>query len=258
MNNNLLSNNFLRLVKIMDELREQCPWDKKQTIHSLRPMTIEELYELTEAITNEDWDNIKEELGDVLLHILFYSRIAKEENKFLLNDVIDTICEKLITRHPHIYADIKVNNEEDVKRNWEKIKLKEGKKKSVLAGVPNALPAVIKATRIQDKAKQIGFEWDNKEDVWKKVKEELNELQEAIDSKKQTDIEEEFGDVFFSLINYARFLKIDAEGALEKTNQKFIYRFTSMEQIAELRKKNLADMSLEEMDAIWNEVKNKK
>ncbi len=258
MNKNLLSNNFLRLVKIMDELREQCPWDKKQTIHSLRPMTIEELYELTEAITNEDWDNIKEELGDVLLHILFYSRIAKEENKFLLNDVIDTICEKLITRHPHIYADIKVNNEEDVKRNWEKIKLKEGKKKSVLAGVPNALPAVIKATRIQDKAKQIGFEWDNKEDVWKKVKEELNELQEAIDSKKQTDIEEEFGDVFFSLINYARFLKIDAEGALEKTNQKFIYRFTSMEQIAELRKKNLADMSLEEMDAIWNEVKNKK
>jgi MazG family protein len=194
-------------------------------------------------------------LGDVLLHILFYSRIAKEENKFLLNDVIDTICEKLITRHPHIYADIKVNNEEDVKRNWEKIKLKEGKKKSVLAGVPNALPAVIKATRIQDKAKQIGFEWDNKEDVWKKVKEELNELQEAIDSKKQTDIEEEFGDVFFSLINYARFLKIDAEGALEKTNQKFKNRFQQIEAIAKTQGKSLTDMSLEEMDAIWNKIK---
>lgn len=255
MNYNLLSNSFLRLVKIMDELREQCPWDKKQTIQSLRPMTIEELYELTDAITHENWDNIKEELGDVLLHILFYSRIAKEENKFLLNDVINSICEKLIVRHPHIYGNVKVNDENDVKRNWEKIKLQEGKKKSVLSGVPKGLPAVIKATRMQEKAKQVGFEWDNKEDVWKKVEEEMNELQEAIESKKQHDIEDEFGDVLFSLINYARFLKIDAEGALEKTNQKFLKRFQSMESIATQQGKALSDMSLVEMDAIWNEVK---
>ncbi|MCZ2298702.1 MAG: nucleoside triphosphate pyrophosphohydrolase [Chitinophagales bacterium] len=255
MQENSLSNNFLRLVKIMDELREQCPWDKKQTIHSLRPMTIEELYELTDAITNEDWNNIKEELGDMLLHLLFYSRIAKEENKFLLNDVIDAICEKLIVRHPHIYANVKVNDENDVKRNWEKIKLKEGQKKSVLSGVPKSLPALIKATRMQEKAKQVGFEWENKEDVWKKVEEEMNELQEAIFNKQQQAIEEELGDVLFSLINYARFLKVDAESALEKTNQKFLKRFQSMESIAIQQGKALSDMSLEEMDAIWNEVK---
>ncbi|GMV77069.1 MAG: nucleoside triphosphate pyrophosphohydrolase [Chitinophagaceae bacterium] len=255
MQENSLSNNFLRLVKIMDELREQCPWDKKQTIHSLRPMTIEELYELTDAITNEDWNNIKEELGDMLLHLLFYSRIAKEENKFLLNDVIDAICEKLIVRHPHIYGNVKVNDENDVKRNWEKIKLKEGQKKSVLSGVPKSLPALIKATRMQEKAKQVGFEWENKEDVWKKVEEEMNELQEAIFNKQQQAIEEELGDVLFSLINYARFLKVDAESALEKTNQKFLKRFQSMESIAIQQGKALSDMSLEEMDAIWNEVK---
>ncbi len=255
MQENSLSNNFLRLVKIMDELREQCPWDKKQTIHSLRPMTIEELYELTDAITNEDWNNIKEELGDMLLHLLFYSRIAKEENKFLLNDVIDAICEKLIVRHPHIYANVKVNDENDVKRNWEKIKLKEGQKKSVLSGVPKSLPALIKATRMQEKAKLVGFEWENKEDVWKKVEEEMNELQEAIFNKQQQAIEEELGDVLFSLINYARFLKVDAESALEKTNQKFLKRFQSMESIAIQQGKALSDMSLEEMDAIWNEVK---
>lgn len=255
MQENSLSNNFLRLVKIMDELREQCPWDKKQTIHSLRPMTIEELYELTDAITNEDWNNIKEELGDMLLHLLFYSRIAKEENKFLLNDVIDAICEKLIVRHPHIYGNVKVNDENDVKRNWEKIKLKEGQKKSVLSGVPKSLPALIKATRMQEKAKQVGFEWENKEDVWKKVEEEMNELQEAIFNKQQQAIEEELGDVLFSLINYARFLKVDAESALEKTNQKFLKRFQSIESIAIQQGKALSDMSLEEMDAIWNEVK---
>ncbi len=256
MHNNL-STSFLKLVKIMDELRAQCPWDKKQTIATLRPLTIEEMYELADAITKEDWYGIKEELGDVLLHILFYSKIGSEQNKFSLEQVIDGICEKLIHRHPHIYGDVKVNNEEDVKRNWEQLKLKEkGKEnKSVLAGVPKALPAVVKATRIQEKAKQVGFEWDNKEDVFKKIEEEIAELQEAIQEQNQAHIEEEFGDVLFSLINYARFLKVDAEGALEKTNLKFIHRFQQIELIANARGKSLADMSLQEMDAIWNEVK---
>ncbi|MBA4197580.1 MAG: nucleoside triphosphate pyrophosphohydrolase [Chitinophaga sp.] len=249
-----LSNNFLQLVQIMDELREQCPWDKKQTIHTLRPMTIEETYELAESITDNDWKGIKEELGDLLLHILFYARIGKEEQQFTLNDVIEGISKKLIERHPHIYGDVTVNDEEDVKRNWEKIKLKEGKK-SVLSGVPAALPAMVKAARIQEKAKKVGFEWDNAAQVWDKVEEEIAELKEAISLESIEQTEEEFGDVLFSLINYARFLKIDAEGVLEKTNKKFINRFTQMETIASAQGKNLADMSLEEMDAIWNEVK---
>ncbi|MBS1579515.1 MAG: nucleoside triphosphate pyrophosphohydrolase [Bacteroidetes bacterium] len=249
-----LSNSFLKLVQIMNELREQCPWDKKQTIHTLRPMTIEETYELAESITNNDWQGIKEELGDVLLHILFYARIGKEQNEFTLNDVIEGISKKLIERHPHIYGDVKVNDEEDVKRNWEKIKLKEGKK-SVLSGVPTALPAMVKAARIQEKAKKVGFEWDNKEQVWNKVEEEIAELKEAINLQSIEKTEEEFGDVLFSLINYARFLKIDAEGVLEKTNKKFIHRFTQMETIALSKGKSLTDMSLNEMDAIWNEVK---
>jgi len=245
---------FLKLVTIMDELREKCPWDKKQTIHSLRPMTIEELYELTDAITSNDWQGIKEELGDVLLHILFYSKIGSEEKKFELKDVIEGISQKLIIRHPHNYGDVKVKNEEDVKKNWEKIKLKEGKK-SVLSGVPASLPAMIKATRIQEKAKQVGFEWDNAADVWKKVEEEMGELQEAIELKNQAHVEEEFGDVLFSLINYARFLNIDAEGVLEKTNKKFITRFQQMETIANDSGKLLTDLTLGEMDAIWNQVK---
>lgn len=255
MNKDTLSSSFLRLVTIMDELRAQCPWDKKQTIQTLRPLTIEETYELVDAITNNDWQNLKEELGDVLLHIIFYSKIGSEEKQFELEDVINGICEKLIVRHPHIYGDVKVNNEEDVKKNWEQIKLQTGKKKSVLGGVPTGLPAVIKATRIQEKAKQVGFEWDNKEDVWKKVEEEIGELKEAIESNNQQHVEEEFGDVLFSLINYARFLKVDAEGALEKTNQKFIHRFVGMEKIATEKGKPLSEMTLEEMDAIWNEVK---
>lgn len=255
MNKDTLSSSFLRLVTIMDELRAQCPWDKKQTIQTLRPLTIEETYELVDAITNNDWQNLKEELGDVLLHIIFYSKIGSEEKQFELEDVINGICEKLIVRHPHIYGDVKVNNEEDVKKNWEQIKLQTGKKKSVLGGVPTGLPAVIKATRIQEKAKQVGFEWDNKEDVWKKVEEEIGELKEAIESNNQQHVEEEFGDVLFSLINYARFLKFDAEGALEKTNQKFIHRFVGMEKIATEKGKPLSEMTLEEMDAIWNEVK---
>ena len=249
-----VANSFLALVKIMDELRAQCPWDKKQTIHTLRPLTIEETYELADAITDNDWKGVKEELGDLLLHLLFYAKIGSEENKFTLQEVIEGISAKLIHRHPHIYSDVKVADEEEVKRNWEKLKLKEGKT-SVLGGVPPSLPAIVKATRIQEKAKQVGFEWDNKEDVWAKVKEEMDELQEAIQTKQQADIEEEFGDVLFSLANYARFLQVDAEGALEKTNKKFIRRFQEMEKIAIAAGKSLSEMTLLEMDSIWNEVK---
>jgi XTP/dITP diphosphohydrolase len=249
-----LSNSFLGLVKIMDELREQCPWDKKQTIDTLRPLTIEETYELADAVTDHDWKGIKEELGDILLHLLFYAKIGSEQNQFTLQEVIEGISAKLVHRHPHIYGDIKVADEEDVKRNWEKLKLKEGKK-SVLSGVPPSLPAIVKATRIQEKAKQVGFEWDKKEDVWKKVEEEMGELQEAVARGKQADIEDEFGDVLFSLANYARFLHIDAEGSLEKTNKKFIRRFQEMESVAISSGKALSSMTLEEMDAIWNQVK---
>ncbi len=248
---------FSKLVSIMDELREKCPWDKKQTIDTLRPLTIEETYELTDAITDHDWQGIKEELGDVLLHIVFYAKIGSEQNEFTLQDVIEGICTKLINRHPHIYGDVKVADDEDVKKNWEQIKMKEGKK-SVLSGVPGSLPAIIKATRIQDKAKQVGFEWDNKEDVWKKVEEEMNELQEAVALNDQQHIEEEFGDVLFSLANYARFLQIDAEGSLERTNKKFISRFTIMEEEAARQGRSLYDMSLREMDAIWNDIKLKR
>jgi XTP/dITP diphosphohydrolase len=251
---NNTADSFLRLVKIMDELREQCPWDKKQTIHTLRPLTIEETYELADAITDNDWKGVKEELGDLMLHLLFYAKIGAEQNQFTLEEVMNGICEKLIFRHPHIYGDVKVANEEEVKQNWEKLKMKEGKK-SVLGGVPPSLPAIVKATRIQEKAKQVGFEWDNREDVWKKVQEEMDELQEAIQNDDQTHIEEEFGDVLFSLVNYARFLQVDAEGVLEKTNKKFIYRFQQMETIAANRGKMLAELSLAEMDTIWNEVK---
>ncbi len=249
-----ISDNFLRLVKIMDELREQCPWDKKQTIHSLRSMTIEETYELADAIIDEDWKAIKEELGDLMLHILFYSKIGTEKNKFTLDDVLNGIAEKLIIRHPHIYGNVVVNDEEDVKRNWEKIKIQEGKN-SVLSGVPKQLPAIVKAIRIQEKVKQVGFEWDSVENVWAKVEEEIAELKEAITLQSQIKIEEEFGDVLFSLMNYARFLQVDAEAALEKTNKKFIERFKQMEIIAANRGKQLTDMSLNEMDAIWNEIK---
>lgn len=245
---------FLRLVKIMDELREQCPWDKKQTIHTLRSMTIEETYELVDAIDQEDWKGIREELGDILLHLLFYTKIGTEQGQFLLEDMINGICDKLVQRHPHIYGDIKVDNEEDVKRNWEKIKSAEGKKSS-LEGVPKTLPAIVKALRVQEKARQVGFEWENKEDVWKKVEEETAELKEAIETKQQPEIEAEFGDLLFSLVNYARFLKVDPETALERTNRKFIQRFQQMESLAEARGKKLTDLHLDEMDAIWNEVK---
>jgi XTP/dITP diphosphohydrolase len=245
---------FIRLVGIMDDLREKCPWDKKQTEQTLRPLTIEETYELADAITDKDWKGIKEELGDLMLHLVFYAKIGAEQQQFTLEEAIHGVCEKLIHRHPHIYGDVVVNDEEEVKQNWEKLKLKEGKK-SVLSGVPVSLPAVVKATRLQEKAKQVGFEWDNREQVWDKVTEETNELHEAVAANEPDKIEEEFGDLMFSLINYARFLQIDAENALERTNKKFISRFTRMEQAATQQGKLLADMTLAEMDAIWNEIK---
>jgi XTP/dITP diphosphohydrolase len=247
---------FARLVMIMDELREKCPWDQKQTIQSLRQMTLEETYELTSAITDNNWKSIKEELGDLLLHIIFYSKIAAEQNQFTINEVIEGISQKLIDRHPHVYGNVEVKNDEDVKRNWENLKLKEGKN-SVLSGVPKALPSLVKAMRLQEKAKQVGFEWENKEQVWKKVEEEITEMNEAIQINDQKKSEEELGDVLFSLVNFARFLNVDAENALELTNNKFIYRFTKMEEEALANNKALAEMSLEEMDAIWNDIKRK-
>ena len=244
----------MRLKEIMDELREKCPWDMKQTIQSLRPQSIEELYELADAITDENWDAIREELGDLQLHILFYSRIASEQGRFDIADVLSAVAEKLIRRHPHIYGDVHVKDEEEVKRNWEKLKLKEGKS-SVLSGVPRSLPAMVKATRLQEKAKQVGFEWDNRDQVWEKVEEELKELKEAVASADAGRIEDEFGDVIFSLINYARFLSIDAENSLERTNKKFISRFTAMEKLALQQGRPLSEMTLNEMDAIWNSIK---
>ncbi len=243
-----------RLMGIMDDLRAKCPWDKKQTIHTLRHLTIEETYELADAITESDWKGIKEELGDLMLHIVFYAKIGVEQNKFTLAEAIHGICDKLVHRHPHIYGDVKVEDENDVKLNWEKLKLQEGKK-SVLAGVPKSLPAMVKAMRLQEKAKQVGFEWDTKEQVWDKVEEENKELLEAVASGDKDKMEDELGDVFFSLINFARFLQVDAENALERTNKKFINRFTRMETEAINEGKQLHDMTLDEMDAIWNRIK---
>lgn len=251
-----ISEAFLKMVTIMDELREQCPWDRKQTIHTLRPLSIEELYELADAITDSDWKGIKEELGDLFLHLLFYSKIGEEQGQFTLTEVLEGIAAKLIHRHPHIYGDVKVNNEEDVKKNWEQLKLKEGKK-SILSGVPKSLPAVVKATRLQEKAKQVGFEWDTKEQVWEKVEEEMTELKESVAEGNPTKIEEEFGDLMFSLINYARFLQIDAENSLELTNKKFMSRFMGMEELAKAEGKKLEEMSLTEMDELWNRMKKK-
>lgn len=247
---------FERLLNIMDELREKCPWDKKQTFESLRHLTIEETYELADAILDKDKKEIKKELGDILLHIVFYARIGSETKDFDIADVINSLCEKLISRHPHIYGDVKVADEQQVKENWEKLKLKEGNK-SVLGGVPKSLPALIKAMRIQDKAKAVGFDWENKNQVWEKVQEELSELREEIENEKvdKEKIEQEFGDVLFSLINYARFIDVDPESALEKTNKKFIKRFQYLEDETRKQGKALEDMSLEEMDFYWNKAK---
>jgi XTP/dITP diphosphohydrolase len=238
----------------MDDLRAQCPWDKKQTMESLRHLTIEETYELGDAILNNDLNEVKKELGDVLLHIVFYAKIGSETQDFDIADVCNELCEKLIYRHPHIYGDVQVADEEEVKRNWEKLKLKEGKK-SVLEGVPKGLPALVKASRIQDKVKGVGFDWEEPAQVWEKVQEELHELQAEVLSQNQDAIESELGDVLFSLINYARFLKVNPEDALERTNKKFISRFQYLEQKAEQLGKSLSDMTLAEMDVFWNEAK---
>lgn len=243
-----------RLLTIMDELREQCPWDRKQTFESLRHLTIEETYELGDAILDRDLEEIKNELGDLLLHIVFYAKLGSEEKAFDIGDVASTIAEKLIHRHPHIYGDVKVANEEDVKRNWEALKLKEGKK-SVLEGVPRGLPALVKAQRIQDKVAGVGFDWEKPEQVWEKVEEELKEFQTEVKKGSQKDMEAEFGDVLFSMINYARFLKINPDTALERTNQKFTKRFTYLETKAKEIGKSLHDMSLAEMDTYWEEAK---
>ncbi|MDH7447022.1 nucleoside triphosphate pyrophosphohydrolase [Aquimarina sp. 2201CG14-23] len=245
---------FDRLLTIMDELREQCPWDKKQTLQSLRHLTIEETYELGDAILDNDLDEIKKELGDLLLHIVFYAKIGSETRDFDIADVANEISEKLINRHPHIYGDVKVTDEEEVKRNWENLKLKEGKK-SVLEGVPKSLPALVKASRIQDKVAGVGFDWEEPHQVFEKLQEELAELQHEIDEQNQDKIESEFGDVLFSMINYARFLKVNPEDALERTNKKFIKRFQYLEQKAKEKSKSLKDMTLAEMDVFWEEAK---
>ena len=245
---------FNRLLDIMDDLRSNCPWDKKQTFESLRHLTIEETYELGDAILNNDLQEIKKELGDLLLHIVFYAKIGSETNDFDMADVCNNICEKLIHRHPHIYSDVVVSNEEEVKQNWEKLKLKEGKK-SVLEGVPKSLPALVKASRIQDKVKGVGFDWEEPHQVWDKVQEELQELQDEVAIGNQDKIEAEFGDVLFSMINYARFLNVNPEDALERTNKKFMKRFMYLESKAGELGKPLMDMTLAEMDIFWEEAK---
>lgn len=248
---------FERLLTIMDELREQCPWDKKQTIESIRHLTIEETFELSDAILKNDMQEIKKELGDILLHIVFYARIASETNTFDIKDVINTLCDKLVFRHPHIYGDAKVKDENEVKQNWEQLKQKEKDgNKTVLSGVPNSMPALLKAYRIQEKARSVGFDWEEPKQVYDKVKEELDELDKEVATKNTEAIENEFGDVLFSLINYARFLNINPEDALEKTNKKFIKRFTYMETKIKEQGKSLADSTLAEMDVFWNEAKN--
>lgn len=249
---------FSRLMQIMDDLREKCPWDKKQTIQSLRPLSIEELYELSDAILEEDWQGIEEELGDLMLHIVFYTKIANEKNHFSMKEMIDKICEKLIRRHPHVYGNTKVSGEEEVKQNWEKLKLQEGKK-SVLSGVPLSLPNLLKAQRIQEKAAKVGFEWEKTNEVWEKVKEELSELESAVqENESSRRLEDEFGDVLFALVNYARYIGVDPENALAGTNRKFMRRFKYIEEKAGELDIDLKKMTLSEMDQLWNEAKKSK
>jgi len=247
---------FSRLIKIMDELREECPWDKKQTMDSLRYLTIEEMYELSDAILEKDMEEIKKELGDLLLHIVFYARIASETNDFDISDVINGVCDKLVHRHPHIYGDVKVKDEVEVKKNWEKLKMKEGKK-SVLEGVPKSLPAIVKSFRIQEKVRGIGFDWDNKTQVWDKVLEELEELKVEVEKSDKNRIEAEFGDVLFALTNYSRFIDVNPEDALERTNKRFIKRFQIMEKLIEKENLSLDQMNLQQMDVYWEKSKRK-
>lgn len=251
---------FERLLNIMDELREKCPWDRKQTMESLRHLTIEELYELSDAIIDKDLEEVRKELGDLMLHMVFYSKIGSEKGAFDIADVLNGVCEKLINRHPHIYGEVEVANEEEVKANWETIKLKEGKgKRSVLEGVPKSLPSLVKAGRIQDKARGVGFDWENKEQVWEKVEEEIEELRREVDANENGSnsqrVEAEFGDVLFSMINYARFLGVNPDDALERTNRKFIHRFKFLEKESAKAGKKMGEMSLEEMDVFWNLAK---
>ena len=246
---------FEKLLIIMDELRTHCPWDRKQDIHSLRNLTIEEVYELVDAIANDDWKGIEEELGDILLHIVFYAKLGEEKRKFNIADIIEKLNKKMIGRHPHIYGDVKVENSDDVKKNWEQLKKEEGKK-SVLSGVPQSLPALIKAYRMQDKTAQVGFEWETADQVWDKVEEEILEFKEiVVNNKNKNRLEDEFGDVLFSLVNYARFIGIEPETALDRTNKKFKQRFEYIEKHAP---KSLNDMTLEEMDKLWNEAKSER
>lgn len=245
---------FGRLLDIMDDLRAQCPWDRKQTLESLRHLTIEEVYELGDAILDNDLEEIRKELGDIMLHMVFYAKIGSEKMAFDIADVLNGICDKLIDRHPHIYGDVQVADEEEVKANWEKLKLKEGRK-SVLEGVPRSLPAMVKAVRIQDKARGAGFDWERPEQVWEKVEEEQQELLEVVAQGQQNKIEQEFGDLLFALINYSRFLKIDPESALERTNKKFMRRFQYMEQRVQENGQQLSDLNLQEMDVFWEEAK---
>ena len=248
---------FGRLLDIMDTLRAECPWDKKQTLESLRHLTIEETYELADAIEEGDLNEIKKELGDLMLHMVFYSKIGSEKGAFDVGDVLNSVCDKLIHRHPHIYGNVEATTEEEVKANWEAIKLKEKGTKSVLQGVPRGLPALVKAIRIGDKARGAGFDWEQPQDVWVKIREELVEFEDAQKSGNQYLIEGELGDVLFSIVNFARLSNLDPEMALERTNKKFIYRFTYMENAARNMGKSLADMSLEEMEGLWNEAKHK-
>ena len=244
---------FKRLLDIMDDLRKECPWDKKQTFESLRPLTIEETYELADAISTEDMESIKGEIGDLFLHLVFYAKLGEEKGEFDVADILNQICDKLIHRHPHIYGDVKVQSDDEVKANWEKLKLQEGKK-SVLEGVPSALPALVKATRIQEKVKGIGFEWENREDVWNKVEEELYELKVEVDSNSDK-IEEEFGDLLFSLVNFSRFINVSPENSLAKTNNKFIRRFQLMEELIQQDSMDIREMKLVEMDQYWEKAK---
>lgn len=245
---------FERLLNIMDDLREKCPWDKKQTFESLRHLTIEETYELADAILDKDLIAIKGEVGDLFLHLVFYAKLGSEQNAFDVTDILNSICDKLIHRHPHIYGDVKADSEEEVKANWEKLKLKEGKK-SVLEGVPKSLPALVKAARIQEKVRGVGFDWDHESQVWEKVKEEIAEFEEVKQKSDKAEMEKEFGDILFSLINYARFLDINPENALEKTNKKFISRFQLLENLVSEDEKTLSEMNLDEMDVYWEKAK---
>ncbi len=245
---------FERLLNIMDDLRAECPWDKKQTLESLRPLTIEETYELADAITSNDMESLKGEIGDLFLHLVFYSKIGSEKGAFDVTDALNAVCDKLIHRHPHIYGDVQAETEEEVKANWEKLKLKEGKR-SVLEGVPSSLPSLVKAIRIQEKAKGIGFEWEHAEDVWKKVEEELGEVKMAIEKNDQNEIEEEFGDLLFSLVNYARFIKINPENALSRVNNKFVERFKLMEELMDAENVDISSSTLEVMNTYWERAK---